>query len=105
MTKGGCKANENGCEFQEAQNLCKTVFGYPISGYVFEPTNLEVNNAVLKAAKDALGGIYIFWIGVSNGDFRLGNTGYGVSSPGIENQKEFFLKDQHAQRKLLNFEN
>ena len=92
MTKGGCKAKENGCEFQEAQNLCKSVFGSGINGYVFEPTTLEVNNAVLKAAKDALGGVYIFWIGVSNGDFRLGNTGYGVSSPDIENQKDFCLK-------------
>ena len=92
MTKGGCKAKENGCEFQEAQNLCKSVFGSGINGYVFEPTTLEVNNAVLKAAKDALGGVYIFWIGVSNGDFRLGNTGYGVSSPDIENQNDFCLK-------------
>ena len=35
-----------------------------------------------------------------------GSTGYGVSSLGIQNYIERFLsKNQHTQRKLLNFEN
>ena len=35
-----------------------------------------------------------------------GNTGCGVFKRGIQNQKDFcLLKNQHTQRKLLNFEN
>ena len=34
-----------------------------------------------------------------------GNTGYGVSSPGIQNHKGFVPKNQHTRNELLNFEN
>ena len=33
------------------------------------------------------------------------NTGYGVSNPGIQNQKDFCIKNNCSQMKLLNFEN
>ena len=52
-----------GCTFQQAQDHCKTAFGAGIFGKVFEPTSIEDNDAVLKAAR---GFGYIFWIGVSN---------------------------------------
>jgi hypothetical protein len=34
-----------------------------------------------------------------------GITGYGVSRPGIQNQKDFCIKINTPKRKLLNFEN
>ena len=37
-------------------------------------------------------------------DTDYGNTGYGVSSPGIQNER-FLPKNQHNKRKLLDFEN
>jgi hypothetical protein len=36
-------------------------------------------------------------------DQHYGITGYGVSSPGKQNLKEFLPKNQHAQRKLSNW--
>jgi hypothetical protein len=63
MTKGGCHKIYNGCTFQQAQDQCKTVFGPGISGHLFEPISLEINNAVLKAAKDVMGHSRWFWIG------------------------------------------
>jgi hypothetical protein len=69
MTKGGCHNIYHGCKFQHAQNQCKTVFGSGISGHLFEPTSLEINNAVLKAAEDVMGHSRWFWIGVYNGKF------------------------------------
>ena len=70
MTKGGCHNIYHGCKFQHAQNQCKTVFGSCISGHLFEPTSLEINNAVLKAAEDVMGHSRWFWIGVYNGKFK-----------------------------------
>ena len=64
FTQGGCKADGGvGCTLQQAQDQCKTVFGAGILGKVFEPTSVEDNDAVLKAAR-GIGGWY--WIGVSN---------------------------------------
>ena len=66
FTRKGCKADgTNGCTFQQAQDQCKTAFGAGIFGKVFEPTSIEDNDAVLKAAKDGIGS-NSFWIGVSN---------------------------------------
>ena len=79
MTKGGCHEEYYGCTYQQAQDQCKTVFGSGISGYLFEPTTLEINNAVLKAAKDVMGHSRWFWIGVTNGDFRYRSNGKPVS--------------------------
>ena len=36
---------------------------------------------------------------------NYGITGYGVSRPEIQNQKDFLYKNQHTPRKLLDFEN
>ena len=55
----------NGCTFQQAQDQCKTAFGAGIFGKVFEPTSIEDNDAVLKAAKNAVSSGW-YWIGVSN---------------------------------------
>ena len=79
ITKGGCHHVYYGCTFQQAQDQCKTVFGSGISGYIFEPTTLEVNNAVLKAAEDVMGHSRWFWIGVTNGDFRYRSNGKPLS--------------------------
>ena len=38
-------------------------------------------------------------------DIGYGNNGYGVSSPGIQNWKDFCLKINCSQMKLPNFEN
>ena len=46
------------------------MFGPGVSGHVFEPTSLEINNAVLKAAEDVMGHSRWFWIGVTNEEFR-----------------------------------
>jgi hypothetical protein len=46
------------------------VFGPGFHGHVFEPTTLEINNAVLKAAEDVMGHSRWFWIGVSNEEFK-----------------------------------
>ena len=70
MTKGGCHSIYPGCQFQQAQDQCKTVFGPGFPGHIFEPTSLENNNAVLKAAEDVMGHSRWFWIGVTNGEFR-----------------------------------
>jgi hypothetical protein len=70
MTKGGCHSIYPGCQFQQAQDQCKTVFGPGFPGHVFEPTSLENNNAVLKAAEDVMGHSRWFWIGVSNEEFK-----------------------------------
>ena len=70
MTKGGCHSIYPGCTFLQAQNQCKTVFGPGFHGHVFEPTTLEINNAVLKAAEDVMGHSRWFWIGVTNEEFR-----------------------------------
>ena len=70
MTKGGCHSIYPGCAFQQAQDQCKTVFGPRFPGHIFEPTSLENNNAVLKAAEDVMGHSRWFWIGVTNGEFR-----------------------------------
>ena len=70
MTKGGCHSIYPGCAFQQAQDQCKTVFGPGFPGHIFEPTSLENNNAVLKAAEDVMGHSRWFWIGVTNGEFR-----------------------------------
>ena len=70
MTKGGCHSVYPGCQFQQAQDQCKTVFGPGFPGHVFEPTSLENNNAVLKAAEDVMGHSRWFWIGVTNEEFK-----------------------------------
>ena len=70
MTKGGCHSIYPGCAFQQAQDQCKTVFGPGFPGHIFEPTSLENNNAVLKAAEEVMGHSRLFWIGVTNGEFR-----------------------------------
>ena len=70
ITKKGCHNIYDGCTFQQAQDQCKTVFGPGVSGHLFEPTSLEINNAVLKAAKDVIGHSRWFWIGVINEEFR-----------------------------------
>ena len=41
------------------------------------------------------------WTGLGG----YGNTGYGVSSPRIQNKKGFCLEINCSQMKLLNFEN
>ena len=69
MTKYGCHDIYPGCTFQQAQDQCQTVFGPGVSGHLFEPTSLEINNAVLKAAEDVMGHSRAFWIGVINGEF------------------------------------
>ena len=79
MTKGGCHSQYFGCTFQQAQDQCKSVFGSGHSGYLFEPTTLEINNAVLKAAEDVMGHSRWFWIGVTNGDFKYRSNGKPVS--------------------------
>ena len=79
MTKGGCHDIYDGCTFQQAQDQCKTVFGPGVSGHLFEPTSLEINNAVLKAAEDVMGHSRWFWIGVTNGDFRYRSNGKPLS--------------------------
>ena len=38
-------------------------------------------------------------------DRQYGNTGCGVFKGGIQNQKSFWLKNHHTQKKLLNFQN
>ena len=38
-------------------------------------------------------------------DRQYGITGYGVSRPGYKVRNIFVFKNQHTQRKLLNFEN
>jgi len=79
-THKGCKADgDRGCTFQQAQDQCKTAFGAGIFGKVFEPTSIEDNDAVLKAAKDALDGSWIFWIGVSNKPLRYKSNNNPVS--------------------------
>jgi len=74
IQKRGCPDGD-GCTFQEAQNLCKTVFGSGLHGHIWEPTTLEINNAVLTAAKDAMAGSYSYWLGVSNVDFKYMSNG------------------------------
>ena len=75
ITDRGCGANvAGGCTFQQAQDQCKTAFGAGIYGKVFEPTNIEDNDAVLKAANELDTNISSapdpssarYWIGVSN---------------------------------------
>ena len=76
MTKEGCRtgntgAINRGCPFQQTQDRCKTIFGPGINGIVFEPTSIENNDAVLKAAKAAVGcNKCWFWIGVRNGNLK-----------------------------------
>ena len=72
FTKGGCHKifDLNGCHIKQAEDQCKTVFGPGFSGHLFEPTSLEINDAVLQAARDLMGGSRWFWIGVKNGEFK-----------------------------------
>ena len=81
FTKGGCKANGDfGCTFQQAQDQCKTAFGAGIYGKVFEPTNIEDNDAVLKAAHNYCPYTYCwFWIGVSNTPHKYKSNNKPVS--------------------------
>ena len=79
ITNKGCKADGGyGCTFQQAQDQCKTVFGAGIFGKVFESTSIEDNDAVLKAANDAIGS-YSFWIGVSNTPLKYKSNNKPVS--------------------------
>ena len=73
----GCP-DRDGCTYEEVENICKTVFGPGIPGKIFEPTTLNINNAVLTAAKEALGSWY-FWIGVSVEDLTYKSNGKPVS--------------------------
>ena len=70
FTIGGCRGcNYCGCSFQQALDQCKTVFGAGIFGKIFEPTSIEDNDAVLKAAHKfcSFSSTYCwYWIGVSN---------------------------------------
>ena len=80
FTRGGCKADGDlGCTFQQAQDQCKTAFGAGISGKVFEPTSIEDNDAVLTAAKDAIGSSFWFWIGVTNKPLKYKSNNKPVS--------------------------
>ena len=83
MTKVGCDNEHLGCTFQQAQDQCKTVFGSGIGGIVFEPSTLEINNAVLKAAEDVMDHSHWFWIGVTNDhpneDFKYRSNSKPVS--------------------------
>ena len=80
IAQGGCKANGFGiwCTFQQAQDQCKTAFGAGIFGKVFEPTSIEDNDAVLKAAYDAFSN-WAFWIGVSNKPLKYKSNNKPVS--------------------------
>ena len=79
ITGKGCKANGDiGCTFQQAQDQCKTVFGAGIFGKVFEPTSIEDNDAVLKAAKDTVRSGW-YWIGVSNKPLKYKSNNKPVS--------------------------
>ena len=79
ITQGGCRGSTRaGCTFQQAQDQCKTVFGAGISGKVFEPTSIEDNDAVLKAAKVTLSGGWA-WIGVSNKPLKYKSNNKTVS--------------------------
>ena len=76
--------NERGRSYQQVENYCRNVFGPSMSGKVFEPPSLNVNDVVLKAANAALqinplGISHIFWIGVTNGDFKYKSNGLPVS--------------------------
>merc|ERR1712008_396348 len=81
ITYRGCKADGGiGCTFQQAQDQCKTAFGAGIFGKVFEPTSIEDNDAVLKAAEDAFGrGYRYYWIGVSNTPLKYKSNNKPVS--------------------------
>ena len=79
---GGCP-DGNACTLQEAQTVCSSVFGSDTSGIVFEPTTLAINDAVLQAAKDAVGTGYSYWIGVNNGDLTYHSNGNPVSLASI----------------------
>ena len=74
ITRGGCHDIYPGCTFQQAQDQCKTAFGPGFSGHLFEPTSLEINNAVLQAAEDVMSHMPVpsgwYWIGVTNEEFR-----------------------------------
>jgi hypothetical protein len=74
----GCP-DGNGCTFQESQTVCSTIFGSGISGIVFEPATVAINNAVLQTAKYTTGVGYWYWIGVSNVDFTYQSNGNAVS--------------------------
>ena len=78
----GCPDGD-GCTFDEAQTVCNSVFGSHVSGIVFEPTTLDINNAVLQTAFDAAGTSYVYWIGVNNGDVTYHSNGNPVSLASI----------------------
>jgi len=75
--KYGC-ADGNGCTFEESKNLCKNVFGQGIKGKLFEPTTLDINNEVMKAANDVCD-FCNFWVGVTTGDYKYLSNGLPVS--------------------------
>ena len=80
FARGGCKADGGyGCRFQQAQVQCKTAFGAGIFGKVFEPTSIEDNDAVLKAAKYAISSGSLFWIGISNTPLKYKSNNKQVS--------------------------
>jgi len=78
ITKGCQRGPTSGCTFPEAQKQCKTVFGSGISGKVFEPTSLQINDAVLEATKSVCSSCW-YWIGVSNDDIKYISNGKSVS--------------------------
>ena len=78
----GCPDGD-GCTFDEAQTVCNSVFGSHVSGIVFEPTTLDINNAVLQTAFDAAGTSYVYWIGVNNVDVTYHSNGNPVSIASI----------------------
>ena len=79
ITKGGCHEEYYGCTFQQAQDQCKTAFGPGVSGYVFEPTTLEMNEWVLGLAQGVVKTNAWFWLGVINGDFEYRSNSKPVS--------------------------
>jgi len=77
VIEGKCYYIDNSYRtFEEAQDFCQTVFD--IAGKVFEPTSLYINNAVLNAAK-RINGVWTFWVGASNGDYKYSSNGLPVS--------------------------
>ena len=77
IQRQGCP-DGNGCTYEESENLCETIFGPSKSGMIFEPTTLSINNAVLTAAKEAVGYLW-YWIGVRVRDLTYMSNGKPVS--------------------------